>query len=267
MLLDEITPLLLTYNEAPNIGRTLNRLCWARDIVLVDSFSDDETLTIAKQFPQVRVFQQKFDSHGDQWNFGLKKTGISTDWVLALDADYLLTDEFIQELKNLDPAQDIVAYQASFLYCLNGRALRASLYPPVKILFRRTLANYRQEGHTHRLEIQGRILDLVNPIKHDDRKPFRQWFRAQLRYMKLEEEELSHKSFRNLSLADKIRAFRIVAPSAVFFYCWLVKGLILDGFDGLYYSFQRMLSELILSFYLIRNDLSRFLRRVGLRSS
>src|SRR5882672_10665373 len=102
-MMDNITPLILTFNEAPNIGRTLEKLRWARDIVVVDSFSDDDTVEIAKSFPPVRLYQREFDSHQNQWNFGLRETGITTPWVLALDADYVLTDEFIGELKLLQP--------------------------------------------------------------------------------------------------------------------------------------------------------------------
>src|SRR5215216_552975 len=102
-MLDQITPLVLTYNEAPNIARALGALSWARDIVVVDSFSDDDTVAIAKSFPRVRVFQRAFDSHRNQWDFGLKETGISTPWVLALDADYVVSDELIDELKKLQP--------------------------------------------------------------------------------------------------------------------------------------------------------------------
>src|SRR5215510_832543 len=102
-MLDQITPLILTYNEAPNIGRTLEQLRWARDIVVVDSFSADNTVEIASSFPQVRVLQRKFDSHEKQWNFGLQETGIATKWVLALDADYFVTDELVEELKSLVP--------------------------------------------------------------------------------------------------------------------------------------------------------------------
>ena len=80
-MLDQITPLILTYNEAPNIGRTLESLSWASDIVVVDSFSDDETLEIAASFPQVRIFQRAFDSHRNQWEFGLRETEIKTPWV------------------------------------------------------------------------------------------------------------------------------------------------------------------------------------------
>jgi glycosyltransferase involved in cell wall biosynthesis len=86
MFIEKLTPLILTYNEAANIGRTLKRLEWARDIVVVDSISQDETLRIVADFPQARVFQRRFDTHVNQWNFGMQETGIATDWVLALDA-------------------------------------------------------------------------------------------------------------------------------------------------------------------------------------
>ena len=54
-MLERITPLILTYNEAPNIARAIGGLSWAREIVVVDSFSDDETIQIATSFPNVRV--------------------------------------------------------------------------------------------------------------------------------------------------------------------------------------------------------------------
>src|SRR5438552_19168681 len=100
-MLDRITPLILTFNEVPNIARTLERLHWARDIVVIDSFSDDETLEIVSRYPQARVFQRKFDSFASQCNFGLSETGIESEWVLSLDADYVLTQEFIEEVTAL----------------------------------------------------------------------------------------------------------------------------------------------------------------------
>ncbi|HJU92485.1 MAG TPA: glycosyltransferase, partial [Pyrinomonadaceae bacterium] len=107
-MLDQITPLILTYNEAPNIARTLTGVSWAKDIVVVDSFSDDDTPEIARSFPQVRVIQRTFDSHRNQWEFGLRETNIATPWVLALDADYVLSDELIEELKSLNPDDQTV---------------------------------------------------------------------------------------------------------------------------------------------------------------
>src|SRR5262245_17862521 len=68
--LDEVTVLLLTYNEAANIGRTLTNLRWARRILVVDSFSTDKTLVILNALPNVRVIQRRFDSFAQQCNFG-----------------------------------------------------------------------------------------------------------------------------------------------------------------------------------------------------
>src|SRR5690242_284940 len=136
-MLDQITPLILTYNEAPNIGRTLEALQWARDIVVVDSFSNDETVEIASSFPQVRVFQRAFDSHRNQWEFGLHETGIATPWVLALDADYVVTNEAVVELKEIQPDLDVAGYRAMFVYCIHGKKLHSGIYPPVTVLYRR----------------------------------------------------------------------------------------------------------------------------------
>ena len=144
-MLDQITPLILTYNEAPNIARTLRSVSWAKDIVVVDSFSDDDTLEIAKSFPSVRVFQRAFDSHRNQWQFGLKETGIATPWVLALDADYVLSDELIAELESLQPNPATAGFRTSFVYCINGKKLHSGIYPPVTVLYRRESATYIQD--------------------------------------------------------------------------------------------------------------------------
>ena len=101
-MLADITPVLLTQNEAENIGRTLSRLTWAKDIVIVDSGSTDETLDIVRAFPQVRVFQRPFDSHAGQWQFATRDTEIRTQWVLRLDADYDVSDALIAEMSKLD---------------------------------------------------------------------------------------------------------------------------------------------------------------------
>ena len=52
--LDQVTPLLLTYNEEPNIARTLAPLHWARRIVVIDSGSTDRTLELIALHPQAK---------------------------------------------------------------------------------------------------------------------------------------------------------------------------------------------------------------------
>jgi glycosyltransferase involved in cell wall biosynthesis len=251
---DSITPVILTFNEAANIGRTMEKLHWAKDIVIVDSLSSDDTLSIIAGFPMVRVFQRKFESHFSQWNFALKETGITTDWVLALDADYILTEEFIDELKSLDSDTNTMGFRANFIYCVYGYRLGGSVYPPVTVLFRRAQAAYRQDGHTQRLMVDGDIRNLNSSILHDDRKSLSQWLASQDRYMKLEVNKLKQADWKQLGWADRLRKLRVVFPFIMFFYCLFVKGAIFDGSAGLYYSFQRMMAEILLSLRLIQRD-------------
>lgn len=254
-MLDQITPLILTHNEAPNIARTLESLRWAGDIVIVDSFSDDDTLEIAIAFPQVRVLQRAFDSHRNQWEFGLKEAGIATPWVLALDADYVVSDELIAELRNLSP-DGPAGYRATFIYCINGKKLQSGIYPPVTVLYRRDSASYVQDGHTQRVAVEGAVEDLRAPILHDDRKSLKTWFSAQARYTELEAQKLLSTDRAELGFADRLRRWRFLMPPAVLFYCLIVRGGILDGWAGFYYAFQRAVAELMLSLHLIEHSLN-----------
>src|SRR5215213_2297753 len=250
-MLDQITPLILTYNEAANIGRALENLKWARDIVVVDSFSDDETLEIASSFPQVRVFQRTFDCHRNQWEFGLRETGIKTPWVLALDADYVVTSAAFDEIKVLEA--DAAGYQAKFVYCINGKKLHSGIYPPVTVLYRRAAASYVQDGHTQRVVIDGPISNLQSPLLHDDRKPLKRWFHSQVRYAELEARKLLASDRKTLSFTDRLRRWVLVVPLLTLIYCLLVRGGVFDGWAGFYYAFQRTFAELMLSLYLIES--------------
>ena len=255
-MLDQITPLILTYNEARNIARTLESVSWANEIVVVDSFSDDDTLEIVASFPQARVSQRAFDSHRNQWEFGLKETGITTPWVLALDADYVVSDELIDELKNLNPSSQTAGYRAQFIYCINGKKLQSGIYPPVTVLYRREAASYIQDGHTQRLALEGAIENLRAPVFHDDRKSLKHWFSSQARYTELEAQKLLSTDRVKLSLADRLRRWRFVMPPAMLFYCLFVRGGIFDGWAGFYYAFQRAVAELMLSLHLIEHSLN-----------
>jgi glycosyltransferase involved in cell wall biosynthesis len=256
-VLDRITPVLLTLNEEANIGRTLQGLIWARDIVVVDSLSTDATLSIVRRMPQARVFSRAFTTHAEQWTYAITETGIGTDWVLALDADYEATEEFVAEVAALDPGDEISGYRAAFRYCVLGRPLRGALYPPVTVLFRRARARYEQDGHTQRVICNGAIAQLRAPLLHDDRKPLSLWLASQDRYMRLEAEKLSSTPRSRREPADRVRMIPLLAPLLVFAYCYLLKGGVFDGRAGLYYALQRTLAENLLSLRLLERTLAR----------
>jgi glycosyltransferase involved in cell wall biosynthesis len=243
-MLRDITPLILTYNEAPNIERTLKAVNWAKQILVVDSFSADATLEIVRRFPQVRVIQRRFDTFAGQCNFGLQH--VATPWVLSLDADYVVSDALVDEIAAL-PDDRAAGYRASFRYCIAGRPLRSSLYPPRAVLYRRDSARYVDEGHGHRVQIDGPIRDLRAVIHHDDRKPFSRWLSEQNKYMRIESRHLVDADSRCLTLQDRLRRWVVFAPLAVLVYTLILKGLVLDGWPGWAYAAQRTLAEILLS--------------------
>jgi glycosyltransferase involved in cell wall biosynthesis len=243
----DVTPVILTRDEEANIARTLRQLAWAAEVVVVDSVSVDATVAIAKSFPNVRIVERPFDDLAAQWNFAMSQ--VKTPWALTLDADYFVPDAFTRELQSLEPAPDVAAYEARFVYAMHGRPLRASLYPPRPVLLRVDRCSFWNDGHAQRSGIDGRTERLREPLIHDDRKPFSRFVERQRKYMTLEAEKL--RRGENLNFASRIRKLRVVAPLVVVPHVLFAKGLILDGRAGLAYAWERFVAELMLSKELI----------------
>jgi glycosyltransferase involved in cell wall biosynthesis len=256
-MLERVTPLLLTYDEAPNVRRTLEKLNWAPRVVVLDSGSTDGTQAIVSAFPNTSVYARPFDRHADQWAFGLEQTRIDTEWVLALDADFVLTDALVAELAKLEPPADVGGYQASFVYCIDGRPLRGAAYPPVVVLYRRRGARYEQDGHTQRVRVTGRIADLAGKILHDDRKSLERWFASQIQYARQETDKLASATPGQLKWPDRVRLFVVLAPVLMFFYCLVVKCNLLDGRRGFLYVMQRTVAEILLAALMLEAQLKR----------
>ena len=252
MDLKRITPCILTYNEEPNIGRTLDQLTWAEQILIVDSYSTDATFDILEEYAQAEVVQRSFSNFAEQWNFAVGC--VETEWALCLDADYVLSDELVEEIRALDPTH--AAYTGQFVYCVFGKQLRGSLYPPRPVLTRSKNGHFVQDGHTQRLKVKGELGRLKEPIYHDDRKPLTTWLAAQKRYASQEVEKLQSMPSEQIDFLDRIRSYYL-APFLVPPYCLLWKRLILDGRAGLYYTLQRTYAELLLALCLLDHDLRR----------
>src|SRR3954451_3359749 len=93
------------YNEEKMIGDCLASAAFADEIIVVDSFSTDRTLEIARGFTQ-RILQHKFWSHGAQNNWAIPQA--RNDWVLVLDADERVSPELAEEITAVleAPARD-----------------------------------------------------------------------------------------------------------------------------------------------------------------
>ena len=244
-----ITPVVLAFNEEANMDRTLGQLKWADRVIVMDSFSTDQTLAICARFPNVEVVQRTFDNPWNQLNHGIDLA--RTEWVMVLGADYVLTDELVAELAMLHSSADTHAYIGHFHYCINGRPLRGSLYPPRELVFRRACGRYAKDGHTESLVWKGNAQHLHHRVHHDDRKPLSRWLASQDRYAKLEAEKLAATPRAALGFNDRIRATILLGPPVVFLYTLFLRGVILDGWAGWYYALQRALAEMLLSLRLI----------------
>ncbi len=176
--------------------------------------------------------------------------------MLRLDADYIVPRDTIDEILELAPAADIGGYRSAFRYCIEGRPLRGSPYPPLPTLFRRDSIAFLQDGHTEKAHVAGTVPMLAGHIDHDDRKRLDRWLVSQFRYQAREVDKLLDTPWARLSWGDRIRLSRVLGPPVVLLYCLLGKGLILDGRAGWLYAFQRATADLILSMLLLQRDLS-----------
>ena len=253
-LIASITPLILTFNESPNITRALDKLAWAQRIIVVDSGSLDGTIEILARYPKVALFKRTFDNFADQCNFGLAQ--VQTEWALSLDADYEVSDRLVRELSGLDEEAGVAGYRVSFVYRIHGRPLRGTLYPPRVVLYRVKNAHYVNEGHGHKVVVSGVVRALSGVIYHDDRKPLSRWFASQQSYARLEADYLLKADQGAMSGADRLRRMAWPAPIVVFLYVLVIKGCLLDGWPGWFYALQRVLAECMIALELIERRLS-----------
>jgi|688.fasta_scaffold266693_2 glycosyltransferase involved in cell wall biosynthesis len=257
MILD-LTAMIITYNEELNISRTLASICWVPHIVVIDSGSTDETLDIIGRNGSIDVIHRQFDTFAGQCNFGLEN--ITTKWVISMDADYKISKELATEIRSVltndvsltSSEEEVRGYRVGFRYCINGKPIRSGLLPERTVLYQKEYARYFNEGHGHRVRIQGRVDILKHKIFHDDRKSLSIWIENQKKYQKKEAEMLKLTSSTKLPVQDLVRKYTCLSPFLVFVISYIIRGGIFDGQEGIIYAFQRLLTETLL--YLSVNE-------------
>ncbi|MBR5464909.1 MAG: glycosyltransferase family 2 protein [Alistipes sp.] len=132
----DLSAIILTFNEELHIKRCLDNLSpVVKEIFIIDSYSTDRTLEIAKKYEQVTILQNKWVNYATQFNWGLKNAPINTEWVIRLDADEYLLTELIEELKQKLPAlnKDVTGITLKRRHIFLGRWMKRGTYP-VKLL-------------------------------------------------------------------------------------------------------------------------------------
>lgn len=133
----DISVIILTYNEEMHIRRCLENIVpIAKDVYIIDSFSTDKTLDIAREYPCVHILQNKWENnYAKQFNWGLYHANIKTQWVLRLDADEYLLPELVQELQDKVPSlpDEVSGIIFNRRHIFMGEWMKRGIYP-VKLL-------------------------------------------------------------------------------------------------------------------------------------
>lgn len=163
-----LSVVIITCNEEKNIGRTLESVRWADEIILVDSGSTDRTLEIARSFgDKVKVSSEPWKGFPAQKNSAIAKA--TGDWVLSLDADEPVETALADEIRALlaqGPDQD--GYQIPRKNFLFGRWIRyGGWYPDPKLrLFRRGKGRFDDRRVHESMVVEGPVGRLRHAILH-----------------------------------------------------------------------------------------------------
>jgi glycosyltransferase involved in cell wall biosynthesis len=184
----DITAIILTYNEELHIRRCLNRIASiVSEVVIVDCYSTDRTLDIAKEYSNVTILQNKWINYATQFNWALEHANINTKWVLRLDADEYLTQELIDELQEKLPSLDdkytgiVVPLQRVFL----GRNINHGIAKGIKMLrfFQKGKAKSEIRMMDEHIELlEGESIEFQFPFADDNMNDLSWWTQKHVGY-------------------------------------------------------------------------------------
>jgi len=256
-----VSIIILTLNEETNLPACLESVSWSDDIVLVDSFSSDRTVEIAKA-AGARIVQRRFDNWSAHQNWAVENIEFKHPWVYYSDADEVMPSELRDEILKVTSEKDRaeVAYRVRFKNMMCGRWIRrSSLYPSwIPRLWKPEKIRWKREANPVAI-IDGPVGRLQNHFYHYSfSKGFYAWFEKHNKYSSHEAaetlKELDHGAidFKGLVSTDPVRrrlalkhlSFRMPArPFVNFMYRYLLRMGLLDGRAGLTYCTLQAIYE------------------------
>ena len=161
-----LSVIVITKNESVHIQRCLESVVWADEIIVLDSGSDDNTVTICRQFTD-KVYETDWPGFGIQKQRALNKA--TGDWVLSIDADEVVTESLRVEIEQAIQKNSFQAYEIPRLSTYCGRQMRHSGWWPdyVLRLFQRNSGRFSEAIVHERVLVDGRVGRLVTPFLHD----------------------------------------------------------------------------------------------------
>jgi len=253
----DITTIILTYNEELNIEECIKSIKnISKRIVVIDSFSTDRTVEIAKNMG-AEVYQNKWINYSKQFRYGMEISKIDTKWVFRFDADERLTNESATELEKVcnenedsDVNGIILRFEVNFL----GKKLRyGGIYPFRKLLvFKHGYGNI-EDRHMdeHIILKEGKTIELKNDSLHYDYKDLTFWIDKHNKYSSREVQDYldSFAKSEEIEKLDKSARFKrfikfniyyklpmSLRALSYFIYRYFLKLGFLDGKEGLIFA-------------------------------
>jgi glycosyltransferase involved in cell wall biosynthesis len=221
-----LSAIVITLNEEANITPCLESLQWAKEIVVVDAQSTDDTVVQAQKFTE-KIFVRPWEGYAVAKSFALSQC--AQDWVLWIDADERVTpelrDEILARLQNNPPeAGFYIPRLANFL----GSWIRHGGWYPgyVLRLFRRDQASFSDQKVHEQVTVNGATGKLSNHLLHYTDPTLEHYLTKLNNYTSLSAEDL-HRRGKKFNLFDLL--FR---PLWFFFRMYFLKAGFLDGMHG-----------------------------------
>jgi len=252
--------LIFTLNEEVNLPACLASVKWSDDIVVLDSYSNDQTTIIAESFG-ARVVRRKFDNWAAHQNWAMEHIPFKHDWVFYLDADERMTGELREEITAIarTSQSQTVAYYCGRRNYFMGRWIKHAMPPGMIMrLFRPKHVRFERLVNPTPV-IDGGHGYLKNHLLHYNfSKGLTEWFGKHNQYSQFEATE-GMKLFRRTSGMDaavfckdparRRQAFKNLSfyfparPFLKFLYLYFVKRGFLDGGPGLTYCALQSIYE------------------------
>jgi len=222
-----VSAIVVSFNEEENIARCLESIKWCDEIVVVDSFSTDQTLEICRQFTDI-VIQRKWTGYRDQKQFAHSQT--SNDWVLMVDSDEEVTPALqteIREALRTDGAKYSGYLVPRLVFYLDRWWRRGGWYPDYDVrLFRRDLATWGGTEPHEKIVVDGRVRRLQNPLHHFSYRNINDHIDRINRFTSISSREL-HTVGESWRLADAL-----LRPAVRFCRSYFLKRGFMEGFAG-----------------------------------
>lgn len=182
----QLTAIVLTYNEAEQIGACIDTLRFADRILVFDSHSGDDTVDRARR-AGADVLQRPFENYADQRNAALEAVAGQTEWALFVDADERVSAQLAAEIQSKLSLTEYAGWKLPrHNYIFGKLTTGAGWYPDYQTrLLRAGKAAYDPQRQVHEtVLLDGPIGALRNPITHYNYQDVAHFMRKQRRYVR-----------------------------------------------------------------------------------